>query len=46
MEYLPLNKGWGQGYGYILYRTTLPRTASKVSVYGLNDYGVVSGDTS
>ncbi|XP_064402427.1 beta-galactosidase-1-like protein 2 [Halichondria panicea] len=40
MEYLPLNKGWGQGYGYILYRTTLPRTASKVSVYGLNDYGV------
>ena len=41
MEYLPLNDGSGQGYGYVMYRTTIPSTSKKVTVTSLNDYGVV-----
>ena len=41
MELLPLNNGAGQGYGYILYRTTIPSTSSKVTITDLRDHGVV-----
>lgn len=41
MEYLPVNKGWGQGYGYILYRTHIPSSASQVTIHELKDFGIV-----
>ena len=41
MELLPLNNGAGQGYGYVLYRTTIPSTSSKVTITDLRDHGVV-----
>lgn len=43
MEYLPLNEGSGQGYGYVLYRTKIPSNSKKVSISSLHDHGVVSG---
>ena len=42
MEYLPVNGKWGQGYGYVLYRTLIPADTTKITVQGLRDYGVVS----
>ncbi len=44
MEYLTVNKGWGQGYGFVLYSTKISPSASRIAVYGLKDYGVVSRD--
>ena len=41
MEYLPLNDGAGQGYGYVMYRTTIPSNSEKVTISSLNDNGVV-----
>ena len=41
MEYLPVNGKWGQGYGYVLYRTLIPADTTKITVQGLRDYGVV-----
>ena len=40
MEYLPINEGSGQGYGYVLYRTLIPEDSHAVTVHGLKDYGV------
>lgn len=42
MEYLHVNEGSGQAYGYVLYRTTIPSTSSKISITKLRDHGVVS----
>ncbi len=42
MEYLPVNDDAGQGFGYIMYRTTIPSTSEKVTISSLNDMGVVS----
>ena len=42
MEYLDVNSGWGQSYGYVMYRTLLPSYSQNVLVHGLRDYGVVS----
>lgn len=41
MEYLQVNEGSGQAYGYVLYRTTIPSTSSKISITKLRDHGVV-----
>jgi len=41
MEYLPVNEKWGQGYGYVLYRTLIPADTTKITVQGLRDYEVV-----
>ena len=42
MEYLDVNDGWGQSYGYTLYRTIIPSTSEQVKIFGLRDFGVVS----
>lgn len=44
MEYLSVNKGSGQAYGYVLYRTKIygAATSHKISVVELQDNGVVS----
>ncbi|CAI7994266.1 Beta-galactosidase-1-like protein 2 [Geodia barretti] len=44
MEFLPLNKWSGQGFGYILYRTFVPSSASSLTIHGLKDYGLVMLD--
>jgi beta-galactosidase GanA len=44
MEFLPLNHGSGQGYGYVLYRTFIPSSASLLTIHGLKDYGLVMLD--
>ena len=41
MEYLAVNKGNGQSFGYVLYRVNIPLTANKVTVTQLRDHGVV-----
>ena len=41
MEFLPLNKWSGQGFGYVLYRTFVPSSASSLTIHGLKDYGMV-----
>ena len=41
MEYLEVNEGWGQAYGYALYRTLIPAESKHVTVHGLRDFGVV-----
>ena len=41
MEYLAVNDGWGQSYGYVLYRTLLPADSKQVTIHDLRDYGVV-----
>ena len=40
MEMLPVNKGSGQSYGFILYRTLVETTARKVTISNLKDHGV------
>lgn len=40
MEMLPVNKGSGQSYGFILYRTLVENTARKVAISNLKDHGV------
>ncbi len=40
MEFLPVNEGSGQGYGYTLYRTLIPEDSHSVRVHELRDYGV------
>ena len=41
MEYLSVNGQWGQGYGYVLYRTLIPADSTKITVQGVKDYGLV-----
>ena len=41
MEYLEVNNGWGQAYGYVLYRTIIPAKSRQVTIHGLRDFGVV-----
>jgi hypothetical protein len=41
MEYLSVNEGWGQSYGYVMYRTRLPAHSKQVTIHNLRDYGVV-----
>ena len=41
MEYLSVNEQWGQGYGYVLYRTLIPADSTKITVQGVKDYGLV-----
>ena len=41
MEYLSVNEGWGQSYGYVMYRTRLPSHSKQVTIHDLRDYGVV-----
>ena len=41
MEFLPLNKWSGQGFGYVLYRTFVPSSATSLTIHGLKDYGLV-----
>ena len=40
MEMLPVNKGSGQSYGFVLYRTLVESTARKVIISNLKDHGV------
>lgn len=40
MEMLPVNKGSGQSYGFILYRTLVGSKARKVTISNLKDHGV------
>lgn len=40
MEMLPVNKGSGQSYGFILYRTMVDSKAKKVTIRDLKDHGV------
>lgn len=42
MEYLSVNKGNGQAYGYVMYRVTIPSVSKKVTITKLKDYGIVS----
>ena len=42
MEMLSVNRGAGQGYGFVMYRTTAPKEAKQLGVRGLKDFGVVS----
>ena len=46
MEYLSVNKGSGQAYGYVLYRTKIhgAATSHKINIVELQDNGVVSED--
>ena len=39
MEMLPVNKGSGQSYGFVLYRTMVNK-ARKVTIGTLKDHGV------
>ena len=41
MEMLSVNKGSGQSYGFILYRTMVDSTARGVTIGTLKDHGVV-----
>ena len=43
MELLPVNRGSGQVYGYVLYRTYISSSTASLSIHGLRDYGLVSG---
>lgn len=40
MEMLSVNKGSGQSYGFILYRTMLDGKANKVTISKMKDHGV------
>ena len=40
MEMLSVNKGSGQSYGFILYRTVIDAGARKVTISKLRDHGV------
>ena len=42
MEMLSVNKGAGQGYGFVMYRTAAPNDAKTIGIRGLKDFGVVS----
>ena len=41
MDFLPINKGTGQAYGYVLYQTKIPSNSHKIDIVGLKDNGVV-----
>lgn len=42
MEMLSGNKGFGQSYGFVMYRTTVSKEAKQIGIRGLKDFGVVS----
>ena len=42
MEQLPVNKGSGQGYGFVVYRTAVSEKEKTVVITQLKDFGVVS----
>ena len=41
MDFLPINKGTGQAYGYVLYQTKITPGSHKIDIVGLRDNGVV-----
>ena len=41
MEMLSVNKGVGQSYGFVMYRTAVPKGAKQMVIRGLKDFGVV-----
>jgi len=40
MEMLPVNKGSGQSYGFVLYRTLVGNDATKITINKVRDHGV------
>lgn len=41
MEMLPVNKGSGQSYGFIMYRTMVDSQVKRVTISKIRDHGVV-----